>query len=291
MINRQEICCPLCDSFRIKRLYDFSATHIEIGIPGVVFACSHCGMLFKSFTGDISETYDYQDQISPFLIEYMSGKQAYSFFEEVLRRSKFYRKERKKNPRLLDLGSGLGVLLKVASRLGFEAEGVELSHALAQKAAENGAKIHCLRIEDFRPSEKFEVITMLDVIEHLPNPLEVLRAIRELITPDGELIIYTPNHNAPIVKFAKLLRLAGFRQPLENIFANNHISFFNKQTINLILDKSKFVVRKTFEKPYDPRRPGAPIPFIPLYAAACIDYTGYLVTHSGFRLLIYAEPV
>jgi len=282
--------CPVCSSLKIEILYDLTNTDLQGGIPGSILNCRECGMLFKQFDEDLDSVYSGRHVDAAFQEEYMGGKRACSFFRSVLRRSRLWSRGLRGRPGLLDIGTGLGTMLEVAGELGFEAEGVELCAELAESARAKGLKVHNGRAEDLCTEKKFEIITMMDIIEHLPNPLSVLISINSLIAPGGELIVYTPNHKSPIVRMASLLHTMGIKAPLRNIFETNHVSFFDYTTLPEILKRAGFSVKEMIVKPYDPFRPGGPISLISLLAVSSIEYLGCLLGMPGFRLLAYAVP-
>ncbi len=192
-------------------------------------------------------------------------------------------------PRLLDIGTGLGTMIEVAEKLGFESEGIEFCKGLAKKARERGFKVHSGKTEELHFDKKFEVITMMDVIEHLPNPLATLKSLKRFLIPGGEIIVYTPNHRSPIVRMANLLNTFGVSTPAVNIFANNHVSFFDDNTLSETLKRAGFHVKEKVIRPYDIFRPGGQISLISLIMVSLVEYLGYFMKGAGFRLLVYAE--
>jgi 2-polyprenyl-3-methyl-5-hydroxy-6-metoxy-1,4-benzoquinol methylase len=97
--------------------------------------------------------------------------------------------------RLLDIGTGPGFLLEVATGIGFDCRGVELSkHAAATAEKKFPGRIHTGTLEDagFEP-EQFEVITMTDVIEHIARPHSLLVDVQRLLTSGGLFLIITPD--------------------------------------------------------------------------------------------------
>ncbi len=96
--------------------------------------------------------------------------------------------------RLLDLGCGNGNFLRVARALGFEAEGIEIDDASGALAREAGFAVHSgpLSSADFEPA-RFEHITLNHVIEHLHQPMRVLRRLLGWLRPGGRLWLQTPN--------------------------------------------------------------------------------------------------
>jgi len=283
--------CPLCGSLDQKIVYDLTHTNVQGGVPGLILRCCNCRMMFKQFDADLNAVYSGKHIQADTQEQYMDGERAYQFFKKVLSKSKFYGKSIQNKPKLLDIGTGLGAMLTVADELGFAPEGVELCTELADVAKAKGFKVHTGKIEELCLDTQFEIITVMDVIEHLPVPMATLRAIRKHLAPKGELIVYTPNHKAPIVQAARFLNMFGMEQPMDNIFANNHLSFFDDDTLPRALKSVDLRMREKIVRPYDIRRPGGRISLTNLLMVSAIENLGYLFTGSGFRLLIYADEV
>lgn len=97
--------------------------------------------------------------------------------------------------RLLDVGCSAGIFLKAARTAGWEVCGVELSEDTASVArARFGLDVRqgALTERTFAPAS-FDAITLWDVVEHLPEPVPVLRTVRALLKDDGVLLLETPN--------------------------------------------------------------------------------------------------
>ena len=110
-----------------------------------------------------------------------------SFLEHVCRDLKIDR------PRILDIGCGTGANLEMLSRFG-EAEGVDVSlealsfcRARGLQNVREGAAEH-LPHED----ESFDLITGLDVVEHLDDDLAGLREMRRVLRPGGRALLFVP---------------------------------------------------------------------------------------------------
>ena len=107
-------------------------------------------------------------------------------------------KARKVNPAaksLLDVGAGAGLLVAEAKRLGFDAFGVEPSHSLVALARR---LYHVDLAQGVFPhpslaGRKFDLIFLVDIIEHISNPVELLRHCAEALAPGGIVILVTPN--------------------------------------------------------------------------------------------------
>ena len=107
-------------------------------------------------------------------------------------------KARKANPSacsLLDVGAGSGLLVAEAKCFGFNATGVEPSCSLV-KLARDLYQVDLLQgvfPHPMLPNHRFDVIFLVDVIEHVSTPLELLQHCAAALTPQGIIIMVTPN--------------------------------------------------------------------------------------------------
>jgi 2-polyprenyl-3-methyl-5-hydroxy-6-metoxy-1,4-benzoquinol methylase len=96
---------------------------------------------------------------------------------------------------LLDIGCGEGFFLLNASRAGYATKGVELSQDAAEYARrEFGLDVEAKPFEELRsPENCFDVITLWQVLEHVPYPLVILKEVHRILKPGGLLALSTPN--------------------------------------------------------------------------------------------------
>ena len=95
----------------------------------------------------------------------------------------------------LDVGCGVGLLVKMAAEAAFDAFGVEISRPAALYGKEKlGLKIvpTDLAAAGF-PTGFFDVVTMSQVLEHIAHPKDLLGEIHRVLKPDGILIVESPN--------------------------------------------------------------------------------------------------
>lgn len=107
--------------------------------------------------------------------------------------------------RILDVGSGGGLFLRVVSRLGAIAKGVEPSSIAADQSQRAGLDVFNGTLEQFSETttERFDIITANHVVEHVPSPIETLTAMRKLLAPGGLILISVPNGAYPINQATK----------------------------------------------------------------------------------------
>lgn len=107
-----------------------------------------------------------------------------------------------KGRRILDVGAAYGLFLKVAREAGWDASGVEIAPDCAVEAARiSGAPVLCGDFATVPVEGPFDVIVMLDVIEHLRDPVAAMRRAHELLAPSGYLVIDTGDIDTPWSRF------------------------------------------------------------------------------------------
>jgi SAM-dependent methyltransferase len=107
--------------------------------------------------------------------------------------------------RVLDVGCMFGYLLDECARRGLQTHGVELSPGPAAVAASRGHDVFAGSIEAFaatRPELRFDAIFAQHVIEHVPDPVAMLRTARGLLAPGGRLVACVPNFEARLRRLA-----------------------------------------------------------------------------------------
>lgn len=134
--------------------------------------------------------------------------------------------------RLLDIGCNEGRGLKIYSRNGFQAEGLELNETAARVAREKGFIVHTCLLQDFQPRELYDVVVLSNVLEHSLNPKEMLADIRRILKDDGQVWISCPNNQS----WQRWL----FRRDWANWHMPFHIVHFSPATLKNILLKSGF---------------------------------------------------
>ncbi|MFD7102015.1 class I SAM-dependent methyltransferase [Streptomyces celluloflavus] len=118
--------------------------------------------------------------------------------------------------RVLDVGGGSGWLLTTARRVCdrvAETHEVDLQQAAAAAAERAGHVYHCTPVEEFTSGQRFDLIMMMSIIEHVPDPGRVLRRMGELLTDDGVLVLKTPNTDTLDCRLFRRRNWGGYHCP------------------------------------------------------------------------------
>jgi len=131
---------------------------------------------------------------------------------------------------VLDVGCGLGQFVEVANKSGWMAEGLELSKEAVDFAHRQSLAVRELDFlsEEIQPNS-YDLVTLFEVIEHVPNPGEFLHRAGEVVRPGGLVYLTTPN-------FASVdRRLSG--QEWE-IIHREHLTYFTPRTLRALVGKA-----------------------------------------------------
>lgn len=142
--------------------------------------------------------------------------------------------------RVLDIGCSSGLFLAEARQAGMDAHGAELSPETAHFAAEHfGLPVHPgdWRDAGYAPAS-FDVITLFDVIEHLPDPMAELRAILPLLKPGGLLLQSTPDIDGlfPRLSYKLAAKLDYWPHPEPP----HHLYQFSAKTLSAMLGQAGY---------------------------------------------------
>ena len=96
--------------------------------------------------------------------------------------------------KLLEIGCGSGWQLEFLRQLGWTVEGLDLDATAVKVASARGLRVHLgsLNEQNF-PENSFDAVVSSHVIEHVHDPVGLLKECRRILRPDGKLVIITPN--------------------------------------------------------------------------------------------------
>jgi len=228
----KSINCWVCGSNRLKIVKQsniedelnsssFAITNSNYGSTAAIYKCLECGFLQCPDLTDVLRFYeDLKDE------EYETTRE-----ERRLQERQLLHIIRKFKPcgALLDIGAGSGILVDEAEKAGYKAEGLEPSRWLCDAAKRRGLPVHLGTFPYPDISEKFDIITLVDVLEHTSNPVTLLSAIRKALKQGGIGVLVTPDVGSIVA------RLMGWKWWH---FRVAHIGYFSRRTLLLSLSKA-----------------------------------------------------
>ena len=210
----------------------FACTHDGYGRHRTIVQCRQCGLVYANprlDRHDILDTYEAVED--PLYVEEREGRVL--TFEHHLQPLERLTGSPAGRP-LLDVGCYTGVFVEIAARHGWDAWGVEPSLWAVERARARGLRVlpGTLEAADL-PEATFDVVTMWDVIEHLPDPRRALQRVHRLLRPGGLVAVHTIDIESLFT------RLMGARWPW---LMEMHIYYFSRRTLCDMLGKCGFEV-------------------------------------------------
>lgn len=136
----------------------------------------------------------------------------------------------------LDIGFGNGALLFAAYEWGYQAVGVDMRRDAVDALSAVGFEAHCMDFAKLDHAGRYTVISMADVLEHMPFPADALTAARRLLAPDGVLLVSTPNSGSIVWDVFTLRGMNDYWSELE------HYHNFSRARLSALLEQTGFTV-------------------------------------------------
>jgi 2-polyprenyl-3-methyl-5-hydroxy-6-metoxy-1,4-benzoquinol methylase len=200
--------------------------------------CKGCGVLYQNpqpAAGDLAERYDE----AYFRYERENESAFFDLMSRALEDVRFFREV---EPRFgkglfLDVGCATGRLLEELRGRGWRVEGVEVCLPSAEFARrQRGLNVHTVPLEEAKlPSEGFDVIHASHLIEHVPKPGDFIAETARLLTPEGRLILTTPNSGG----FQARMFGEGWRSLIPD-----HVYLFSRASLRRLLMSHGFEVER-----------------------------------------------
>ncbi len=232
--------CISCGSESMTLLYpsnssgnvppeEFRCTTSALGLHDDILECPRCGLLSSRPTMSPEEIVASYGSVvdEDYLTEESERRELFSWVLERL--ANFHMEGR----RLMEVGANVGLFLAVAGEAGWEATGIEPSGWAVQEGTRRfGVDLREGTAETVRlDSESIDALVMLDVLEHLTDPAEVLRTLRPGVKDGGMLVLATVNVDG----------LHGrLRRGAWPWFIRSHLHYFRPPTLIRMLEQAGF---------------------------------------------------
>lgn len=276
-IELEKVSCDFCGSKRHKKLFS-SHDYYNNGLPGIfdVVKCKECNLVFTNPrpTRDsigiyYPNTAGYFQPFSSKQKKHISAKvyngalnKYFKYFIKneytgllsvLLSPLYFYRRKKMKiqgvpdfieNGKLLDIGCSSGAFLYDMKKIGWKVKGIEQNKKAVDFAkSKHGLDVECINLYEFETSDRFDVITLRMVLEHVHSPRETILKARKFLKKGGVLIIIIPD-------------FSGFEAMLYKKFAYTlhlptHLTHFTPRTVTNYLDSAGFKNFKIYHHQFD----------------------------------------
>jgi SAM-dependent methyltransferase len=134
----------------------------------------------------------------------------------------------------LDVGFGNAALLFTAQEWGFTPVGVDLRQSSVDALAGFGIEAHCVDITAWDQPGRFSVVSLADVLEHMPFPKRALGAIKRLLKPDGMLFLSMPSYDCALWRKLDSENACPYWSELE------HFHNFSRARLYALLEETGF---------------------------------------------------
>ena len=235
--------CNLCGSSASTQVYAsrlpdllecnvqeiYACTSSAYGECGPIVRCDSCGFIYQNPQPDPAWLLSAYEEVVDTRYDDEREGRIHTFSRELDHLARF-------GPpgRLLDIGSHVGVFLEVAGSQGWRAEGVEPSRWATEVARSRGLTVACGTADDLDVEpESYDLTTLWDVIEHLPDPSAELRRLHHLLRPGGLMAISTMDVDSPVA------RLLGRNWPW---YMQMHLYYFSRRTLGHLVENAGYEV-------------------------------------------------
>ncbi len=228
--------CWVCKSEKMEKVKDsnlsaingtpenFRITDDNYGMTGTLHECLDCTFVQCTDFANSNEMYEQMQDC-----EYEAGR---SVRKKEMRHILSYAESLRTFQTMLDIGAGSGILVEVAKHLGYNAIGIEPSKSLVQIAETHHLDVKQGYFPSNQVKGKFDLITLVDVIEHLNEPFALIDSLSSHLNQDGIILISTPDVSS---RFARIMKWKWWHYRVA------HIGYFNQKTLNLLMDRCGYI--------------------------------------------------
>ncbi len=216
----EEVACPLCGEKKHSRKIE-----VKFGMIAMVAECPTCRLVFQTPRPSPEASRAYMNWRWRSSDPYVADKRIQ--MDRAMRQLSFVKTLIEKPSKLLDFGAGAGSFVRTALDNGWTAIGVELSDSARLRAKQ----VYDVELMESVPHDTYDVVTMWDVIEHLREPVSVLRVIRDHLTPGGVVFLETANYE-------NWTRLAARDQ--WGLYLFDHQFYFSPYSLQRMLTEARY---------------------------------------------------
>ncbi|WP_350997170.1 bifunctional 2-polyprenyl-6-hydroxyphenol methylase/3-demethylubiquinol 3-O-methyltransferase UbiG [Shewanella sp. TB7-MNA-CIBAN-0143] len=160
--------------------------------------------------------------------------------------------------KVLDVGCGGGILSESMARLGANVDGIDMGNAPLEvaklHALESGVTVNYLKTtaEAHRDNhrEYYDVVTCMEMLEHVPDPQSVIQACCDMVKPNGFVFFSTINRN--IMSYLKTIIGAEYLLKMLPVGTHDHSKFIRPSELMALVDNTDLLCKDALGITYNP---------------------------------------
>ena len=225
--------CPICRSDES----DFFCGSDRIGLPVETVFCKHCPTLYsRSRLDEVSLGVFYSKFYRSLYVG--SAEPTEDFFDNqvssgnkiIERLTKFGRTDWNfAESRVLEIGCGAGGILLPFKIAGSDVLGIDLDDRYMDKGRSQGLTLKRLSVFEIPGNEKFDLIILKDVLEHLVDIERMIKILKDHLSEFGQIYVQVPSFEA--------LEFLGYRSDFLRYFQNAHLVHFSQASLKYVFSK------------------------------------------------------
>lgn len=164
--------------------------------------------------------------------------------ELMLNMLKKYASEQKRSLQVLDVGCGSGTISKVIQDLGHTVKGIDFSGEALRRAQERGIKTKQCNLDEGipEPDNTYDVVWEGDIVEHVFDPIGLLKESARVLKPSGHLMITVPNDVGLVSRIKMLFGISHQERMYMTSGFYKHHTFFTPRLMRFMLYKAGFEI-------------------------------------------------
>jgi 2-polyprenyl-3-methyl-5-hydroxy-6-metoxy-1,4-benzoquinol methylase len=247
-VEWETIPCPFCASSDFEPYEKFGS---ELQYTYVI--CSNCTLVYQSprpkydqhfIDAAYAEYYQFAENLELSDVADVRESSVKMFKKEIEQLIKYDHKR----TAVLDIGSGMGTFLFAAKKYYKTVIGLDVSEQMAAFVEKKlGVKIFVQQFEDFNYVDRFSLIHMSHVLEHIPDPNYWLQKAKQMLDMDGILVINVPNKFSISFRLQHLFTKLGLKKQFSNAWTDpartpDHLFEPTITSMKFLLKKNDFEI-------------------------------------------------
>lgn len=211
--------CPVCVSDRYSKQFECSG--------GVYVKCDHCSMTFTNPVFSESALINYYQNLDTGQAQIVDDDKA--FYRKIYTMGLNAINKHKKIGSVCDIGCSHGFFLDVAKEQGWKTFGIELGVLEGELCQKKGHVLYNQLLETLDVGKKFDVITLWDVFEHMPDGQKQIEYMISHLADDGIIFLQIPNAGSIAARI--------LREKCKMFDGLEHVNLYNPKTIALLAEE------------------------------------------------------